>query len=74
MASGQWHRANGGLDYARSADGFMMLDPARTQTPEHSVVYAATLAQFKGIEETEKRVVLIWESGHCREEEAHRVH
>jgi hypothetical protein len=42
----------------------MMLAHARAPTPEHSMSLCGTLAQFKGIEEAEKQVVLIWESGH----------
>jgi hypothetical protein len=42
----------------------MMLAHARAPTPEHSMSLCGTLAQFKGIGEAEKQVVLIWESGH----------
>jgi hypothetical protein len=41
-----------------------MLAHARAPTPEHSMSLCGTLAQFKGIGEAEKQVVLIWESGH----------
>jgi len=34
MASGQWHRANGGLDYARPADGFHFHDDGSRASPD----------------------------------------
>jgi hypothetical protein len=41
----------------------MMLAHARAPTPEHSMSLCGTLAQFKGIGEAEKQVVLLWELG-----------